>query len=123
MGTADSWDRARPGSSALDSAFERHLTAEIAIATGEKASAALWDFEKFFDTICVTLLIQHALDLCFPLIDLVLGLQMHLAPRYVQLLGSLSDPVRCTRSILPGCSLSTPFTRADLHEDMQALHQ
>ena len=44
--------------------------------------------------------------------DLLLGLRMHISPQFLQLCGSLSSPVVPTRSILQGCSLSIPFTRA-----------
>ena len=74
-----SWDACRPGSSALDAAYQRSLRVEIASRTGKHAAAMLWDFETFSTMSYCLLSFPAHLPLISPLIDLVLGLQMHQA--------------------------------------------
>ena len=40
LGSVAHWDKARPGSSALDAAFERSMTAECAILNDEHVGGA-----------------------------------------------------------------------------------
>ena len=75
------WDMSRKGVSALDVAYHRVVMAEACHATDMAFAAVLWDFEKFFDTLDTGWLIQEAVALGFPLVDLQLGLHMHLAPQ------------------------------------------
>ena len=105
------WDTSRPGVSGLDAALTRALRTETAIQCRQHVCALLWDFKKFFDSIDPRLLIDKALRLGFPIVDLVLGLRMHAAPRRFQILGCVSRVVLVGRSILVGCALSIPFTR------------
>ena len=105
------WDTSRPGLSALDAAYRRNLEVEIAIECGLEVGVILWDFTKFFDMIRLKLLAEAAVRLGFPIIDLVLGLQLHMATRWLGLLGMVGQKMAILRSILPGCILSIPFTR------------
>jgi len=121
--TAAPWDYAKPGSSAMSAALSRALADEIAQAHGQHACAVLWDFEKLFDSIYPALLVRRALALGYPLVDLVLGLRVHLSPRCLQVAGLCSLPVWVDRSILAGCSQSIPLTRAFLKQDLgQVVH-
>ena len=115
------WDCSVAGVDAMWPALVRAATAELAVAAGETAAAALWDLHKFFDLVRTTILIDKAVELEFPLADLVMGLQMHSAPRFLQLKGACSLPVLVNMSVLPGCALAIPFTRAYLKAEMTAV--
>ena len=66
-------------------------------------------------------LVLEAKSLQFPRIALALGLQSHIAPRMLRAKGSVSTPKKVTgRSVLSGCSLSTAFCRAYLHNAVEA---
>ena len=71
------WDCSLAGVDAMWPALVRAATAELAVAAGETVAAALWDLHKFFDLVCPTILIDKAVELEFPLADLVMGLRMH----------------------------------------------
>ena len=78
-------------------------------------------FIGFFDLVSTTILVDKAVGLEFPLADLVMGLQMHSAPRFLQLKGACSLPMAVNMSVLPGCALAIPFTRAYLRAEMTAV--
>ena len=121
LASAPSWDKARPGRSALEAGYERATWVEVARACGRHVGSLLWDFTKFFDTIVVPLLLEFGLDLEFPWVDLVLGLHMHSAPRRLQIIECVGFAILPLRSILPGCTLSIPFTRAYLRRKFEGL--
>ena len=113
------WDCATVGSSAFKTALLRNYKTEIASALGESCAANLWDLHKFFDTVVPSELFSSALELGFPKHVLALGLDMHMAPRVIQLEGCCSEPIAVARSILAGYGLSIPFTRAFLRTALQ----
>ena len=90
------------------------MKAEIASGTGKALGASLWDLHKFFDLVDPVTLVKKAMGLGFPLRILIIGVQMHVAPRVLQLLGACSDMIDVGRSVLPGCMLAIPFTRVYL---------
>ena len=55
------------------------------------------------------------LETKFPLIDGVMGIQMHLAPRTICVNTIPSLPIRIDASILAGCIYSVPWVRSLLH--------
>ena len=67
---------------------------------------------KFFEHFELEFVMQGARALHFPMVDLVLGLHMHLADRFLQNYGCASKIVTPFRSILAGCALATSFTKA-----------
>ena len=70
------------------------------------------DFTKLFDAIDPATLIEEAIELGFHATDLCLAMQMHLAPRYIMMLGVVSSLIQPLRSILPGCILAVTLTSA-----------
>ena len=60
-GVIGQWDTAAPGKSALDAAIRRSLQAEAAGLRGEHSAAILWDFEKYFDSIDLRILVREAI--------------------------------------------------------------
>ena len=108
------WDCATVGSSAFKTALLRNYKTEIASALGESCAANLWDLHKFFDTVVPSELFSSALELGFTKHVFALGLDMHMASGVIQLEGCCSEPIAVARSILAGCGLPIPFTRAYL---------
>ena len=78
---------------------------------------------KFFDLVDHVTLVKKAMDLGFPLHILVMGVQMHVAPRILQLLGACSDLIGVGRIVLPGCMLAIPFTRVYLRGEMDKVQE
>ena len=115
------WDKARPGSGALDVAYHRAFEAEVDRYNGHCYGVVLWDFTKFFDTVDPCTLIGEAVELGFPVSDLVLAMRMHLAPRCLMLLGVVSMLIQPLRSILPGCILAVALTRVYLRRQVGQL--
>ena len=113
------WDCSVAGVDAMWPALVR--AAELAVAAGETVAAALWDLHKFFDFVSANILVGKAVELEFPLADLVMGLQMHSAPRFLQLKGACSLPMAVHMSVFPGCALAIPFTRAYFRAEMAAV--
>ena len=74
------YDTSGKGKSALIAAAYRGLQAEIYSYTEEQVIGFFHDFEKFFDTIDIPILIEKALELQFPVLDLALTTMQHLAP-------------------------------------------
>ena len=113
-------DSALPGRSAHDEVAWRHLLMEQAVLRGKSVGELLWDVAKFFDSLDVPLLIQRAEKLDFPIDQLVLGMQVHRAPRVLKADGCFGEPVEATGvSVLAGCSLSTSLSRAFLRDEVQ----
>jgi hypothetical protein len=113
-------DLAKKGSCALQAAVKRLLVAEVAQLLGLHSIAAMWDMEKLFGTIDVSILVQEALEAKYPLVDLCTGLAIQTAPRVLQCGSSISQPVEVKRSILPGCKQSVALTRAPMRKLVQA---
>ena len=94
------WDACRPGSSALGAAYLRGLQIEVASRNGEHSGVILWDVRKFLDNVRLHVVYEGVRALGFPLIDLILGLQMHLAPRRLNYNGAVSAQIYIPRALL-----------------------
>jgi len=105
------FDTAGKGKSALLAAAYRSIKAEVYGQTEDQVIAVFHDFEKFFDTIDIPILIEKALELQFPVLDLALTIMQHLAPRVIQCDAFCSKPILVNRSILAGCRHSVALTR------------
>ena len=105
------FDTAGKGKSALLAAAYRSIKAEVYSQTEDQVIAVFHDFEKFFDTIDLPILIEKALELDFPVLDLALTIMQHMAPRVIQCDSFCSKPMLVNRSILAGCRHSVALTR------------
>ena len=105
------YDKASVGSSALLAALKRNVIAEIAYWLGYRFATILNDFEKYFDTLDLKVLMTEGILTKFPLGPMAYALQQHMAPRVLQANGCTSKPTKVNKSILAGCKLSVPFTR------------
>ncbi len=116
------YDTATIGSSALTAALCRNLQMEVASLLGFHSAAIFDDYEKFFDTMDVPILIQEAAAVKYPLDTLSISMQQHLAPRVIQANGFSSRPICVCRSILAGCKFSKAKTQVYLQRRMVKLN-
>ena len=105
------YDTATIGSSALMAALKRNLRAELAFWLSEHFATILNDYEKYFDTLDLRVLMIEAIHTNFPLGPMAFSLQQHMAPRVLQANGMSSTPINVCKSILAGCKYSVPYTR------------
>ena len=105
------FDTSGKGKSALMAAAYRGLEAEIYSYTEEQVIGVFHDFDKFFDTIDLSILIDKAIEHEFPIIDLVMTMLQHMAPRVIQCDGFCSKTIITNTSILAGCKHSVALTR------------
>ena len=75
----------------------------------------MFDMEKFFDTIDPGPLLDAIVQAKFPPVDTLMGLQMHWAPRVIQVQALTGPHIRVDKSILAGCLYSVPFVKALMH--------
>lgn len=114
-------DLAGKGKSALVAAAYRSLAAEGYSHTKEQVIGVVHDMAIFFDTISIPVLINTALELRFPLRDMMLSMHQHVFPRIIQCEGFCGEPILITESILAGCRHSVALTRILLREGMANL--
>ena len=122
LNNSGDYDAARIGGSALKAALDRNLRAEIAHWLDRHSAAVFNDFQNFFDTLDIPVLIKNALEVGFPPVKLAYILQQHLAPRAIQASSFTAQPVPICRSILAGCKASIGITRAYLKPGISQIH-
>jgi len=115
------FDTAGKCKSALMAAAYRSIEAEVYNYTEEQVIGVFHDMAKFFDTIDIPILISRAKELEFPVLDIMLTLHQHLAPRIIQCEGFCGEPILIARSILAGCKHSAALTRLLLLSDIAGL--
>ena len=115
------YDYAAAGRSAVHSAALRSWMNELAVLSGRHVGSLLWDIEKFFDSLQPRLIIQRGLEMGYPIIDLILAMSMHMAPRFMVLSGCISAPILPNVSILAGCMHSVYFARLEMSEPLGAI--
>ncbi len=113
-----SFDAATIGSSALTAALKRNVWAEVAHLLGEFSASVFNDFEKFFDTLDIPILLAEAIAVSFPIRKLAFLIQQHIAPRLIQAGGFSDDPMQIFRSIIAGCIASVALTRVYLKRSL-----
>ena len=95
-----SFDDSHKGYSALDAAQYRSFRSEVGIALGRCVAGIFFDLHKFFDSISPHLLIKEASLANYPLVHMCMAMQMHLAPRVIQVL------TMCART---HCKFTSPY--------------
>ena len=68
--------------------------------------------QKFFDTVQPRPLCEAFYETSFPLLDAIMGFQIHMAPRVILLNTVPSLPIVVDASILAGCGFSVPWVKA-----------
>ena len=115
----DEFDTCKPGRSALRAALGRGMQAELAHLLGEKTGGLFHDWEKFFDTININVLLSEALHTDYPPVHMAFAMQQHLAPRMIKLHNFLGKPIEVCNSIIAGCRQSVPFTRVYMKRELK----
>ena len=72
-------------------AADRSLMAEISFRNGLRVCATLFDLHQFFETVEPISMLEAIRQTEFPPIDAVMGLQVHYAPRIIQVATISSD--------------------------------
>eukprot|EP00973_Karenia_brevis_P070762 9836034-Karenia_brevis.AAC.1 len=101
------WDTAKEGSSALQAAFDRASRDEIAYWEGRQACSILWDLKKFYDSIDIFKMMEHASAMRYPMVPLVMAVELYLAVRTIQFQRHASNWIHPTRSMCAGCGQAT----------------
>ena len=87
------------------------MQAEIAHFSKHRSAAVFNDSYNLLDSIDIQKLILKAMETGFPLAELDVALQQHLAPRVLQVSGYGSSPTQVYKSILVGCKHSVAITK------------
>ena len=109
------WDAAIRGSSALRAAVLGAFFSELHTLNGDEVAALLWDMDKFYDSIDVTILIGLCRDKQYPLHPLVLGMKMHMALRVLKVDDGFQPCELPSNGIIAGCLQSTRLTKGFLY--------
>lgn len=117
------FDSATTGASALLAALKRNLLSEIAHWSGMRSGAMFNDYNKFFDTINISKLLEEAVYCKFPFKQMSFALQQHLAPRMLQTNGYSSRVASIFKSILAGCKFSVAFTKSLTQRLLTQIHE
>jgi len=118
---SEDFDMSGKGKSALVASAYRGLQAEIYKYTEEQVIGVFHDFEKFFDIVDLEVLMNKAIELQFPIIDLLVTMLQHMAPRVIQCDGFCSRAIITNTSILAGCKHSVALTRVLFLTGMQKI--
>ncbi len=119
---AGHWDRAVAGSAPLRAALLRQVRLEMATAQGFSWIELLWDLTKFYAFVSLDAVARIGVQQDYPLVCLVLGLQMAAAPRRIRAEQSISDVIFPTRSLAAGCGQAVDYSRLALWEVLEDLH-
>ena len=111
-------DSAKKGSSAKKACLKRSFFSELFCLCGIDTGANLFDFEKFFDTVNLPMLLDLLNKKQYPLKHLCFAIQQHCAPRRLQVKNITSESVSPINSILAGCFHSVPFIKGLLHDEL-----
>ena len=120
--TADPWDDAVKGSSALRHALRRAFLDESADALQVHTASALWDVKEFFDSLDLLKIIRAAEEYDFPPTEMVLLFIEHMAPRLLRVRGAYALPISPHRSAVAGCRGAQQFARILLKKVLYHVH-
>jgi len=120
--TADPWDDAVAGGSALRQALRRSFLDESAHELGRTTASSLWDVKEFFDHIDMLKVLEAARLYHFPPTELVLLFLEHLAPRLLRIKGAYAPAIHPHRSAIAGCRGSQQFARIILKRVLYHVH-
>ena len=117
------WDDAIKGSSALRAAALRRLEAETATLLGEEFCFVLWDAEKFYDNIDMMKLYKLSADCGMDRRQMLLGMQVLMAPRRVKIGKVMGLPIRPMNGMTAGLKRSNLYARFYFHNFLDTMHR
>ena len=91
---------------------------EVAMANNQQVGAILWDFTKLLDMMLLPLLVAAAIRLHFPVADLILGLEMHSAPRWLGMMGCVGGLIQPHQVCPPWLHLVHPLHQGVHHGEV-----
>ncbi|CAK0827060.1 unnamed protein product, partial [Prorocentrum cordatum] len=122
--SAAHWDAAIRGSSAPQAALKTMVMDETRAHIGyNEQSNFLVDLEKFYDYMDLSLMIDQAMELDFPAVELYLCCLTYLAPRAIRAQGAYAEEINPVCSIVPGCGKANHCARAFLYRLLEKAHQ
>ena len=83
------WDNAISGSAGLKAAIRRIAFAEVHVGAGWHVGSIFGDYQAFSENLDWVMLMEAALTKDYPLAPLVLGMQLHMAPRTIHVCGAV----------------------------------
>ena len=116
------WDDATRGSSALRAAALRRMRAEASSIMGDEFAFILWDAEKFYDNVCLGQLFKAAVKCGLPSRQLLLGLQMLLAPRAIRVSNVIGEPKQPSNGLTAGSRRANFYARLLLYPILESMH-
>ena len=120
--TADPWDDAVAGGSALRQALRRSFMDESAAELNLATASTLFDVKEFFDSIDLLKVLRAARHFQFPTVDLVLLYLEHLAPRLLRIKGAYAPAIQPHRGTIAGCRGAQQFARIVLKRILFHVH-
>ena len=81
-----------------------------------------WELEKFYDIVRLTDLISAATLAEFPMMKLVVSVNMYLSPSILTVNGCCSGPVQPYRSLTAGCRFANAMAHVLLYHILKGLH-
>ena len=103
--------------------WSRRLHAETVTLLGEEFAFLLWDAEKFYDNVDLSLLLEASLACSLDQRELILSLQVLLAPREIRI-GMVSGEATVPRSgMLAGLRRYNFFARLLLYRTLHSIHR
>ena len=117
------WDDAVRGSSALRAAALRRLIAEVAGEHQEAFLFILWDAEKFYDNVDLGILLEAALRLGLPCREMVLCVDVLLAPREIRIGKVVGAAEAASNGLLAGMRRANFMARLLLFSTIETIHK
>jgi hypothetical protein len=101
------------------SSTARQASQEVGGALGLATGQILYDIEKFYDSVDLSVVVRVGYNVQYPLLQLALGILMHQAPRRIITEAGVSDLLWPKRSLIAGCSQAVDLSRLALWEVLE----
>ena len=90
---------------------------------GMRVVHIFWDIEKFFDSVDPGIMATNSKELEYPSDDFAMAMQVHLAPRVLQLRKAVSDVLTVNTGMLAGSLHSVPMAKSYLDPAITAVDE
>ena len=100
----------------------RNLTAEVFVSDGGSAANLLWDIDKFYVSIDITMLIKCATDANYPKLPLALGVQLYMAPKYIKVADCAHTGIIPCNGVAAGCTQAASLSKSMLYDIVEHMH-